>query len=411
MIPELIYKIVDDEDFQTLFSLKDKMFTPQEWGVVEFLQDHYRNYSTFPDQNTIHTQTGFRTVSSSSPVQFWVDRLTDAYKEKLVEEMVLEAAQNPSKAVSIFQQGLTEYQAEEDMNVVIYSDSKSRYSSYKNLKKTGIAYVSTGSQTLDNFCAGFKRGDLWSIGGPEGIGKTWYLCQFANWFDEQLIYMNLNRNVLFVSCEVDDDEIQDRFDSIKCKLDYGKLIRGQLTKMAEKKYERFLKNVKTNLIITDSVMNIDDLDYLIMVYNPIAVFLDGAHLMASDYDWKTVAKLTADLKRRTRKNKIPIVCTTHTKAGEGNDIGGTIDSFAYSKGFTRDSDVAAVMYRTDMMQLEDKIGVDFVKIRRGERMQIIYKNNFTDMSYDVDEVLVGNDIIMNQLQPPGRQSAGSLLSS
>jgi hypothetical protein len=132
-------------------------------------------------------------------------------------------------------------------------------------------------------------------------------------------------------------------------------------------YRRNLNSLKTNIRFIDGVASVEDLESYIEIYQPAAVFLDGSHLLAKTYDWQEVANLTARLKKLTRLKKVPIVNTTHIKSERGKDgKGASIDDLAYSKGYTRDSDIVGVMFASDLMKDAGQFGIDWVKIRRGK---------------------------------------------
>lgn len=92
--------------------------------------------------------------------------------------------------------------------------------------------------------------------------------------------------------------------------------------------------------------------------------------------------------------KIPIVNTTHLKSEKGTSAkGGNMDDFAYTKGYTRDSDIVGVMFASDMMEIENKVGIDWVKIRRGSRTQLIWENDYETCKTELIDSKVGSQIV------------------
>ena len=233
--------------------------------------------------------------------------------------------------------------------------------------------------------------------------NTWMLLRMASWLDEYMIAQNIKKNILIVSGEMDALELEERLDSIKCGLNYGRLSKGELTTIEERKYKNYLGVFDSNIRIVDSFDNLKDIGHYINVYRPAITFIDGSHLLASSYDWTELAKITAGMKKMTRNSKTPIVNTTHLKADKGRSAnGGNIDDFAYTKGYTRDSDIVGVMYASDEMVLQNRIGLDWVKVRRGTRTQIVFENDYTDSSIKVVSNVTGA-----QLSLTGSSSVGS----
>jgi len=189
------------------------------------------------------------------------------------------------------------------------------------------------------------------------------------------------KDILFVTMEMDVEECEERMDSIRFKLPYGKFIRGQLSGKQEVAYRKGLATLQSNVRFVDGVDTVEDLAMFIDVYQPAAVFLDGTHLMAKSYDWQDMAKVTATLKRLTRIKHVPIINTTHIKSERGNDAkGGSNDDVAYSKGFTRDSDIVGILFANDQMRDASQFGIHWTKIRRGKVGQkIFFESDFEKM--------------------------------
>lgn len=245
-------------------------------------------------------------------------------------------------------------------------------------------------------CISVENEDKLYLTGLYGIvtHNTWYLLRMALWLDQYMLSKNIKKNILIVSGEMESSELEERMDAIICELSYARLSKGELTPAEERKYKRWLNgNYESNIRIVDSFDNLKDIEYFITVYRPGATFIDGSHLLASSYDWTEIARVTAGMKKLTRNKKVPIINTTHLKAEKGKSAkGGSTDDFAYTKGYTRDSDIVGVMYASDMMQLENKVGMDWVKVRRANRTQIVYENDYETCKTKVISNLTGQQL-------------------
>ena len=191
---------------------------------------------------------------------------------------------------------------------------------------------------------GYKRADLWTIGGAEGSGKTWVLLRMVDALDELMLSAGKDRPILVVSGEMEAREMEERLDAIKCGLSYNKLSRGELGAIEERRYFNYLDSSQSLVRIVDSFDNLNDIEALITLYRPSCGFIDGSHLLSSSYEWTDIARVTANMKRITRNKKVPIINTTHLKSEKGRSAdGGSLDDFAYTKGYTRDSDIVGVL--------------------------------------------------------------------
>lgn len=378
LIYSFLFSIIDKNDSVTLFKVRDNFIPPKERPYLEFVKDFFAKYNKLPDIETVEDKFNITLQDNTESTDYWFNEILEKYQESVIEEAVIASARNKKKALDFFQQAIIDHNVELDAKIADYSDGAKRASEYDKRKGTGgVTYLSTGSSDLDGFSLGYKKADLWTVGGFEGSGKSWFLLRMADWIDQYMLDNNVNKNVLIVSGEMDTGELEERLDAIRCELSYARLSKGDLTAGEERKYKRYLNGFDSNIRIVDSFDNLKDVEYFMTLYRPAITFIDGSHLLSSSYDWTEIAKVTATMKRLTRNKKIPIVNTTHLKADKGKSAkGGDIDDFAYTKGYTRDSDIVGVLYKSDMMDLESKFGIDWVKVRRGSRTQLVYQNDY-----------------------------------
>lgn len=382
---KLIYSAIDRKDREGLFSTRPHLFEAKARPILIFVKDFYLKHGDWPDVDTVESKYNVRLDVNTEPVKHWLEELTERYKTRLIEDAILEAASRKVDAVEIFQKALEKYHTTgDDEGAKLYQDDgSSRYGRYDEVKKSGgIAYLSTGEDALDAISMGYRKADLWTLAGKEGSGKTFLLLYMAYFLDMELQNIGDDREILVVTMEMDIEECEERMDAIRFHLPYGKFIRGQLSNKQEVLYRRGLANLKSNIRFVDSIENTDDLAAYIDVYQPAAVFLDGSHLLAKDYDWKELARVTAAMKKITRNKKCPIVNTTHLKSERGSDAkGGSNDDVAYTKGYSRDSDIVGVLFANDTMQDAGQFGIHWTKIRRGKVGQkTFFEHDFDKMA-------------------------------
>ena len=408
IVEKFLFSVISSGDKEVLFKVKEEFVPPKERPYLEFVKDFYSKHNKLPDLDTVEDKFNIQLLDNTETTDYWYSEIVDKYQEYVIEQAIINSAKNKTKALDIMQQAIVDYNVDVGGKIYDYSDGKRRIYDYDKRKGTGgITYLSTGSTDLDSFSLGFKKADLWTIGGREGLGKTWYILRMAEWLDQYLIDRRINKSILFVSGEMDAGEIEERLDAIRCEISYAKLSKGDLSPGEERKYKRYLQGFESNIRIVDSFDSIKDVEYYMGIYRPALTFIDGSHLLSSSYDWTEIAKVTASMKRITRNNKIPIVNTTHLKAERGKSAqGGDIDDFAYTKGYTRDSDIVGVMYASDMMELEYKVGIDWVKVRRGSRTQLIYQNDYDKCTTEVVESKVGSQIASAKIGGGGGKSKG-----
>lgn len=254
-------------------------------------------------------------------------------------------------------------------------------------------------------CISVANKDKLYLTGEYGVvtHNTWLLLRMACWVDLYQIATGLDRTILIISGEMEAEELEERLDSIRCKISYNRLSKGQLTAQEERTYKRFMSGFKSNIKIVDTFDNLADIEHFTVIYQPSICFIDGSHLLSSSYEWTDIAKVTKTMKNMTRNKKFPIVNTTHLKADKGKTAnGGNLDDFAYTKGYTRDSDIVGVMYASDMMTLNQQFGIDWVKVRRANRTQLIYQNDYENSTATLVSSATGQQLSLGQNKKDNR---------
>lgn len=386
MIQEsLLYAILSQNNSEILFRVKEHYLSLVNKKHFLFVKDYFGKYKVLPEVDTVEQKFNISLPVTNDKADYWLAEVIKKYKDKLIETAVIDSAKDKKKAVSIMQKAILDYNSDAEIRVADYgTGAMNRLTRYQSVKNSGgISYLSTGSEDFDVIIKGYKHADLISIGGREGVGKSWLILRMAIWLDKYLkTIAHDNRPILFVTNEMDIEECEDRLDCINTGIAYDDFISGKLSKNQELKYARYLRSIKSHIKFVDDCATSADVDAYISIYNPALVFIDGSHLLSKDFDWKEMYNLTMNLKKMTRLHRVPIINTTHLKSGKGkSDDGGDVDDFAYAKGYTRDSDVVIVMYAGVEMELDNEIGLDFAKVRRGVRTKLVYRNDFKTMDF------------------------------
>lgn len=386
---KLLVACIDQEDAETFFKAKDKLLSPAALPKYQFVRNYFFKHNEFPSLSLVTSKFGALPSPTKDKAEHFLEEVRENYETRVMQDAIKDIAKNPAKAQQLMEKALTDIRSDDEDRVLQYGvAASSRMKRYLDNKAAGgIKYIPTGLDELDEKSYGYNKADFWVVGGTEGIGKSWLLLRFAMWADQYITEENWDRPVLVVSGEMDNEEMSDRLDCLRFGLPYGRFLAGELDKAQELKYMRGLRKLESNMIVVDDCSSIHDLAAYMSMLHPSCVFLDGAHLLAKEYDWKEIYSLTMGIKKLTRRKKIPVFATTHLKSGKGTSRGGgSLDDFSYGKSFTRDADVAGMMFQSEDMALSGELGLHFLKIRRGTPFKIIFKNDFGDMSMKVQSV-------------------------
>lgn len=385
MFDYVIASALREDDKPVLLSLREKQLTPEHWGAVEFARNYLGMNRALPTKVAVEGFLKRPLKETKDSAGHWLAEVQKNYKRRITEEAVMEAAKNPTKALQIMEAAVLEAQlGNDDSRIEVYeAGGADRFKAYRKNKGAGkIRHLSTGMDAIDDVTFGYWPSDFWIIGGAEGIGKTWLETYLAKQLD---VLETANdpdgRPILLINTEVDDEEIAERIDAQRFNLPYGQMLSGTLTGAHERKWGREAKTLRSRLRIINDCYTMQDLERYITLTNPIAVFCDSIHLLVPDYEWTDIAKLGQHAKLMAKRHRCPIIANTHLKSAEGKDSSGTVDSFAYGKGFTRNASVAMLLFQDEVMELSGEIGFKFVKVRRGEKATLVYRHDWSDMIY------------------------------
>lgn len=201
-------------------------------------------------------------------------------------------------------------------------------------------------------------------------------------------------DILFVSNEMPEDEIAERFDTVRFRLPYGKFLSGGLNRAEEARYKLGLQRLAkrgSRIVFAYNCNTLEDLESKIHLYKPSIVFVDGSYLMEGKLQegWEKIVAITRGLKRIAKDTSTPIVNTTQLKRGSGKGTSSKLDGqdeFAYSGSFIQDSDIAIRMFQDKDMIWDGVVGLDHVKGRRlPPELQLIFELNLEVMKLSILE--------------------------
>ena len=199
----------------------------------------------------------------------------------------------------------------------------------------------------------------------------------------------LGYRVLFITTEMATKNIFRRIDAVWNKFNYSEFKSGRLSVKDEKRYEKYIANMakksddEVMLVVEQATAGVTQITAKIEQYKPDVLLVDGAYLLADDYngddDWKAVIRIWRALHKVCLSKDIPVVVTTQSK----EETGAKLSSINFAKAIAQDCDIIAVLEQ-DIQQRNDKeADIRFLKLREGDMLSTIYINwNFSTMEYN-----------------------------
>jgi len=272
----------------------------------------------------------FKPLFQKDPLSWHIEQFVRRVKERLAVELVREyhdALEDPREIDEIEMRALE--MARELAEVVPapkarrLSEGKSRKSEYDRRKKKGqiLLGVPIGIPTFDSITLGVQPHELVIWGGPPGGGKTTGLQ-----FSSISAYMN-GRTVLFVSLEVESEQILRKFDTMLSQIRYHALKALELNPDEEQKWTEILERaeeerMERDIIIIDDIKNctVDKVAAQQIRYKPQVVVVDYLEEMRTPRNvqgWEGIASNGRGLKQQARTTKTPhITATQLNREGE-----------------------------------------------------------------------------------------------
>ena len=354
----LISKIINSRNLSIAVrqGVKSNFFTGDNRQLWSYICSYYSSYKEVPDKKTVKRRFIDFKFDKTSKENY--DNLVVELKNKVsykimvttINEATKELPNSTSDAYKILLSGISEIQTNvkntDDADWI--KSSKGRLKEYYKRYKQKVFGIPTYWKTLDKIILGFQDSHLITLAGRPAVGKSWIscICAYKAWLS--------GHRVLFVTKEMDINEIQRRLDAIHGKIGYEKFRTATLDRNARFAYKVLLKRLEksNNTIIVSGDDSADSgvlsLNVKIEEYDPDIVFLDGAYLLSDDKDGKSkterIYNITQDMKKLSRKLKLPIIQTTQMGRSATEEGTNNLSKIQSADSFAQDSDEVIEVY-------------------------------------------------------------------
>jgi len=223
-----------------------------------------------------------------------------------------------------------------------------------------IKIVKTGIKVIDKSIGGFKGGELISIGGRTGQGKSFMLISMAiNIFLEDY-------KVLFFSLEMPESLVIERIIGNLAEIDTQKLRVLMVTEEEKKRIIEVMKVIKNSKFILDDRgdMRMTEIHKIIKRTKPDIVFIDYVQRLMKMTREDTIASelenICNTLKTYAKEFNVPIVLASQL-GRDAEKEGPSLRHLKWSGGIEESSDCVIIIWRED-----EKMYIDCQKNRAGK---------------------------------------------
>lgn len=232
--------------------------------------------------------------------------------------------------------------------------------------------ITLGWETFDTMSGGIGPGDVVSIVGRPATGKTW----FSLWPAHQ-VWKNQQRDVLFVSMEMNNLAIVQRLASLHANVAISPLKHGTLTDSQQQVLGNALLEAQgspAKLWIVDGNLAATPMEIFSLAshLNPDLICIDGAYLMRSENKkldrFQRVAENIEYMKQATGQLKIPTICSFQfnreaTKVKKGQEAG--LEHIGYSDAIGQVSSIILGVVAEDNPESMLSKKINILKMRDG----------------------------------------------
>lgn len=366
----------------------EHLFKSTELAPYEFLREFVKQYHAIPTADTIEKHTGVSLVPHEEPSGYYVDLMKFRHIElrvkqgmKKASDFLLPENKDPEEALRVLTDTVMELISEKQSKQVV--DFRHAYdllwNAYKSKFNAPDEYgLQFGWPSFDLMTGGLVRGDVVSMVGRPGIGKTLFMLYAAmhGWKKDGVNDEGQSR--MFVSMEMEALPVLQRVAGLYTGMSAGKIKHANFGSEGIKKLKNGLMEVKgyaAPFYVVDGNLaaTVEDIWMLARQLKPAAIFVDGAYLVKHPTErdrFRRVAE-NADLIKKELAAIAPTVASwqfarTASKKSKKKGEKPDLDDIGYSDAIGQVSSVVLGLFQEDTIETVKRKKVEILKGRSGE---------------------------------------------
>lgn len=375
--------------------MSDDAYDQKLWQVID---KHVLAHGKLPSPGTMTELWTDELPKVEEPVSYYLDQMRPNHVRKRMQVAVTEAnkfmGDDPMKALEIIEASVVKLTSIGGPAVLDLRKSHDLLMKHLKTKWSGAASFHLGWPGFDDNSGGMMAGDLITLVGKSGLGKTWMILSRA-----LHVWKTHKVPVVFITMEVMRERLLERAASILSKTPASYMKHGILPNLFQKadkslaKVFNELEDFEVPFYIVDGNLaaSVQDASRIVRQVDAKALFVDGAYLMkvpgGSRNPFERISQGVEYLKGDiATKLRIPVFATYQfnrsTKELKKGQRPG-LDHIAGSDDIGRLSSVVLGMFEDpDNPETLTTRELSVVKGRDGETGTIKVHWDFTKMNFD-----------------------------
>ncbi|AHC30474.1 DnaB-like replicative helicase [Rhizobium phage vB_RleS_L338C] len=350
---QLVRAAIEGGSREALRQVPITLFTPDELPRVQFVVNHISNHGALPSIQ-ICTENGITFPGTNGGnFSYFMTRLrqraiTNSATAGAQGLLAAIRARNDQDIVSIVENmhGQMTSVSQNESTMPITNAIQAAWQEYHEARANpGMRGITTGFSVLDRVTAGLRPGDVTTIVARPGVGKSWTILNMA------LRAWLAGNSVCFVSMEMTAIETARRLIGMATGVNPDFISRGTVSHWAEDNVEQWIATVPGRppfiLMVGDLSKSVQDVDYMIMEYEPDICYVDASYLlkptegnMFRGKRWESAQQVAEGIKGVALKRHRHIVQTVQFNRSQTVDEEMSLDNIGGTDAYAQISSLA-----------------------------------------------------------------------
>lgn len=405
--PSLFYEAID-EDYKPIVSEIHKYFmrhkTPPSFDIL-------RSLIGYAEDSALALSEARDEECSQSEIGHYIDSLKKRYNAQINNELSeiisSNGEENLQRVNNLIKNSLVKIE-KLNKNAIFaegsFNDSTNeRLNKYKYIEENPdqVMGVFSGYRELDEYTWGIKNSEMMVISGASSSGKSLLMMNMGvnawlgtndplNYHDE---IKNDGKNVVYVTLEMNKEQLEQRIDACIGKIKHRALMRGLLSLEEKERWRQSLKfqrEYDKKFYIIDMPRGAKPMEVeakyesILGIIKPDLLCIDYLGIMSPNNkpasDWENIGYVSEQLHELCRKANIPLITAAQRKAKnkaiKQKDAQEDLEDLGRSKMIGDNANIVLLIENRQEEYLREDMACSLVKNRDGAKGKLTLLKNF-----------------------------------